>query len=103
MELPTTAQGFSAADDPLVRFLLSEVRKRGGGDVSGDRVANSRIADAAVRARSSLEAGTSTVHVRLPFLSATATGPFHFDSTLTKSNLERIDREASLPSEPNVP
>jgi molecular chaperone DnaK len=86
-------------DDPLVQFLVSEVRRTHGVDVSNDRGAMSRIGDAVAKARASLSSGSSGARVLLPFLTSTANKPVHFEAKVTREDLAQIDGAAPLPSE----
>ena len=82
-------------DDPLVRFLLSEVRRDSGTDLGGDAKAMGRIEDAAGRARAELNRGAAQTQILLPFLAASAAGPIHLHITLRSIDLARIDGQES--------
>lgn len=86
--------------DPLARFLIGEVRRRGGPGVALDEKALTRIEEAASRARTELGRGSAQSQVLLPFLGVTPDGPMHFDAIITRADLERIDQASASAPEP---
>ncbi|MEO7995162.1 MAG: molecular chaperone DnaK, partial [bacterium] len=76
-------------DHKLMMWIVQEFRSQTGIDVSGDKMALQRLKDAAERAKIELSSGART-SVNLPFLSADANGPKHFNGELTRSKFEQL-------------
>jgi molecular chaperone DnaK len=72
-----------------MNYILEEFKRQTGVDVSGDRMAMSRLKDAAEKAKIELSTLMST-DIDLPFLTADATGPKHLHLTLTRTKLESL-------------
>lgn len=71
----------------LVDWLVGRAREQTGVDVGADGLALQRIAEAARTAREELRSQAS-VTVSLPFLTADATGPKHFEIQVTREALK---------------
>ncbi len=76
-------------DNIIVNYLCDEFKKESGVDIKGDAAAMQRIKDEAEKAKKELSSTTST-EINLPFLTADADGPKHFDHTLTRAKLEEL-------------
>lgn len=76
-------------DNIIVNFLVDEFKKESGIDIKGDAAAMQRVKDEAEKAKKELSSSTST-DINLPFLSADADGPKHFEYTLTRAKLEEL-------------
>ena len=76
-------------DNILVNFLVDEFKKESGIDITNDAAAMQRVKDEAEKAKKELSSSTST-DINLPFLSADADGPKHFEHTLTRAKLEEL-------------
>ena len=76
-------------DNILVNYLVDEFKKESGIDIKNDAAAMQRVKDEAEKAKKELSSSTST-DINLPFLSADADGPKHFDHTLTRAKLEEL-------------
>ena len=76
-------------DNILVNFLVDEFKTESGIDIKGDAAAMQRVKDEAEKAKKELSSSTST-DINLPFLSADADGPKHFEYTLTRAKLEEL-------------
>ncbi|MBR2839868.1 molecular chaperone DnaK [Candidatus Saccharibacteria bacterium] len=76
-------------DNILVNFLVDEFKKESGINIKKDAAAMQRIKDEAEKAKKELSSSTST-DINLPFLSADADGPKHFEYTLTRAKLEEL-------------
>ena len=76
-------------DNIIVNFLVDEFKKESGIDIKGDPAAMQRVKDEAEKAKKELSSSTST-DINLPFLSADADGPKHFEYTLTRAKLEEL-------------
>lgn len=76
-------------DNVVVNFLCDEFKKESGVDIKSDAAAMQRVKDEAEKAKKELSSATST-DINLPFLSADADGPKHFEFTLTRAKLEEL-------------
>jgi molecular chaperone DnaK len=86
-----TQLGGTDMDESLFRYFADRLAKEKGFDIRGDRAAAARLREAAEIAK--IELSTSaTAHIRLPFLGQGPSGPVHFESELTRTELERIIR-----------
>jgi molecular chaperone DnaK len=84
-----TQLGGDDMDKYVMDWIISEVKKSIGIDISKDRMALQRIKEAAEKCRIEL----STVHettVSLPYLTSDASGPKHFETKLSRSKLEDL-------------
>ena len=79
-------------DNIIVNYLVDEFKKESGIDIKGDAAAMQRVKDEAEKAKKELSSSTST-DINLPFLSADADGPKHFETTLTRAKLEELVSE----------
>ena len=76
-------------DNIIVNFLLDEFKNESGCDIRNDAAAMQRVKDEAEKAKKELSSATST-DINLPFLTANADGPKHFEYTLTRAKLEEL-------------
>ena len=79
-------------DNIIVNYLVDEFKKESGIDIKNDAAAMQRVKDEAEKAKKELSSSTST-DINLPFLSADADGPKHFEHTLTRAKLEELVKE----------
>ena len=76
-------------DNRLVSYLMEEFKKEQGVDLKGDNAAIQRLKDEAEKAKKELSS-TTEVDINLPFLTADADGPKHFETKLTRAKLEEL-------------
>lgn len=76
-------------DNIIVNYLVDEFKKESGIDIKNDAAAMQRVKDEAEKAKKELSSSTAT-DINLPFLSADADGPKHFEITLTRAKLEEL-------------
>ncbi|MBR3257322.1 molecular chaperone DnaK [Candidatus Saccharibacteria bacterium] len=79
-------------DNMIVNYLCDEFKKESGIDIKKEPAAMQRIKDEAEKAKKELSSTTS-VEINLPFLTADADGPKHFEHTLTRAKLEELVKE----------
>ena len=79
-------------DNIIVNYLVDKFKKESGIDIRNDAAAMQRVKDEAEKAKKELSSSTST-DINLPFLSADADGPKHFETTLTRAKLEELVSE----------
>ena len=72
--------------------MLAEFKKKEGVDLSGDKMALQRLKEAAEKAKKELSSSTTT-NINLPFITATAEGPKHFDMDLTKAKFDELTHD----------
>lgn len=84
-----TQLGGTDMDNAITTFLLSELRKQTGTDVSKDGQAMQRIREAAEKAKIELST-TLTTEVNLPFITMANNAPVHFTYSFTRAKLEEI-------------
>ena len=76
-------------DKKISDFIVNDFKNKEGIDISGDKMAMQRIKEAAEKAKKELSAATST-EINLPYLTATADGPKHYESTLTRAKFNEL-------------
>ena len=76
-------------DQKITDWMLAEFKKAEGVDLSNDKMALQRLREAAEKAKKELSASTTT-NINLPFITATAEGPKHFDMNLTRAKFEEL-------------
>ncbi len=76
-------------DNAIVNHFLDEFKKESGIDLKGDNAAMQRLKDEAEKAKKELSS-TPETDINLPFLTADADGPKHFEYKLTRSKLEEL-------------
>jgi molecular chaperone DnaK len=84
-----TQLGGTDVDKAVMDYILTEFKRQTGVDVSSDRMAMSRLKEAAEKAKIELSTLMST-DIDLPFLTADASGPKHLKLTLTRTKLESL-------------
>ena len=79
-------------DNVISRYMIDEFRKKEGVDLSKDNMALQRIKEAAEKAKKELSTATTT-NINLPFITATADGPKHFDMDLSRAKFNELTHE----------
>ena len=79
-------------DQKIVDWMLSEFKKAEGVDLSTDKMAMQRLKEAAEKAKKELSSATTT-NINLPFITATADGPKHFDMNLTRAQFDALTHD----------
>ncbi len=79
-------------DQKIADYMLSEFKRTEGVDLSNDKMALQRIKEAAEKAKKELSSSTTT-NINLPFITATAEGPKHFDMNLTKAKFDELTHD----------
>ena len=77
------------AECPVCHAPAEKFKKQEGVDLSTDKMAMQRLKDAAEKAKKELSSATTT-EINLPFITATADGPKHFDMNLTRAKFEEL-------------
>ena len=76
-------------DNAVTQYMLDEFKKKEGVDLSTDKMAMQRLKEAAEKAKKELSSQTVT-NINLPFITATADGPKHFDLDLTRAKFDEL-------------
>ncbi len=76
-------------DNRIVRHFIDEFKNETGIDLSSDKAAMQRLKDEAEKAKKELST-TTEYEVSLPFITADASGPKHFETALTRAKLEEL-------------
>ena len=76
-------------DQRIMNWMVETFKEKEGVDLSGDKMAMQRLKEAAEKAKKELSASTTT-NINLPFITATADGPKHFDVDLTRAKFEEL-------------
>ncbi|MBE5861418.1 MAG: molecular chaperone DnaK [Lachnospiraceae bacterium] len=79
-------------DNKIIGWMLSEFKKAEGVDLSGDKIAMQRLKEAAEKAKKELSSAMTT-NINLPFITATAEGPKHFDMNLSRAQFDELTRD----------
>ena len=79
-------------DQKVTDYMLAEFKKAEGVDLSNDKMALQRLKEAAEKAKKELSSATTT-NINLPFITATAEGPKHFDMTLTRAKFDELTHD----------
>ena len=80
-------------DDRIVNWMADQFALENGGiDLRKDKMAHQRLKDAAEKAKIELSGVMSTA-ISLPFITADATGPKHFEATLTRAKFDELTRD----------
>ncbi|MBQ7592252.1 MAG: Hsp70 family protein, partial [Clostridia bacterium] len=76
-------------DQRIIDWMADQFQKENGIDVRKDKMVLQRLKEAAEKAKIELSGMTST-EINLPFLTATASGPVHFNTTLTRAKFNEL-------------
>ena len=76
-------------DKRVMDYIVAAFKAEQGIDLSNDKMAMQRIKEAAEKAKIDLSGMTST-DINLPFITADATGPKHFETTLTRAKFNEL-------------
>ncbi len=79
-------------DEKITRYMLDEFKRTEGVDLSGDKMAMQRLREAAEKAKKELSSAATT-NINLPFITATAEGPKHFDMNLTRAKFDELTHD----------
>ncbi|HEV8056380.1 MAG TPA: molecular chaperone DnaK [Nocardioidaceae bacterium] len=76
-------------DSRIVDWMVKKFKDAHGVDLSKDKIAGQRLREAAEKAKIELS-GTSETTIHLPYITAGAEGPLHFEEKLTRSEFQRM-------------
>ena len=84
-----TRLGGDDFDQRVIDWMADQFQREHGVDLRKDKMVLQRLRDAAEKAKIELS-GMATTSINLPFITATAEGPLHFEATLTRAEFDRI-------------
>ncbi len=87
-----TRLGGDDFDNRVTKWMIDEFKKAEGVDLSADKMALQRLKEAAEKAKKELSSATTT-NINLPFITATAEGPKHFDMNLTRAKFDELTHD----------
>ena len=76
-------------DDKITKYMLEQFKAAEGVDLSTDKMALQRLKEAAEKAKKELSSATTT-NINLPYITATAEGPKHFEMNLTRAKFDEL-------------
>ena len=80
-------------DERIVNWMANTFAAENGGiDLRKDKMAAQRLKDAAEKAKIELS-GVMSSNISLPFITADATGPKHFEATLTRAKFDELTHD----------
>lgn len=84
-----TMLGGDDFDKRIIDWIADTFQKENGIDLRNDKMALQRLKEAAEKAKIELS-GMTSANINLPFITADATGPKHFDATLTRAKFDEL-------------
>ena len=76
-------------DQRIIDWIADTFKQENGIDLREDKMALQRLKEAAEKAKIELS-GMASSNINLPFITADATGPKHFDATLTRAKFNEM-------------
>ena len=76
-------------DNVITQYMLEDFKTKEGVDLSTDKMAMQRLKEAAEKAKKELSSSTTT-NINLPFITATAEDPKHFEMNLTRAKFNEL-------------
>ena len=76
-------------DQRVIDWIAAEFKKENGIDLNQDKMALQRLKEAAEKAKIELS-GVLSTSINLPFITADAGGPKHFETTLTRAKFNEL-------------
>ncbi|MBO7761425.1 MAG: molecular chaperone DnaK [Clostridia bacterium] len=84
-----TRLGGDDFDERIIEWMADKFQKENGVDLRKDKMVMQRLKDAAEKAKIELS-GVTSANINLPFITATAAGPLHFEATLTRAEFDKL-------------
>ena len=76
-------------DERIINWIVERFQAENGVNLRNDKMVMQRLKEAAEKAKIELS-GMSSTNINLPFITATADGPLHFDATMTRAEFDKI-------------
>ena len=84
-----TRLGGDDFDQRVIDWMADRFKAENGVDLRNDKMVMQRLKEAAEKAKIELS-GMASTNINLPFITATAEGPLHFDVTLTRAEFDKL-------------
>ncbi len=84
-----TRLGGDDFDERIINWMADKFQKENGVDLRKDKMVMQRLKDAAEKAKIELS-GMASANINLPFITATAAGPLHFEATLSRAEFDKL-------------
>ncbi len=84
-----TKLGGDDFDNKIMNYMADTFKAENGIDLRADKMALQRLKEAAEKAKIELS-GMASTNINLPFITAGAAGPLHFDMTLTRAKFDEL-------------
>ena len=76
-------------DERIINWIVERFQAENGVNLRTDKMVMQRLKEAAEKAKIELS-GMASTNINLPFITATANGPLHFDATMTRAEFDKI-------------
>lgn len=76
-------------DNVLLEYMAEEFKKENGVDLKKDKMSLQRLREAAEKAKKELSS-TMKTNINLPFITATQSGPIHFNMDITRAKFNEL-------------
>ena len=76
-------------DERIINWIVERFQAENGVNLRNDKMVMQRLKEAAEKAKIELS-GMASTNINLPFITATADGPLHFDATMTRAEFDKI-------------
>ena len=76
-------------DQRIMKWIIETFKNENGIDIQNDKMAMQRIKEAAEKAKIELS-GMTTADINLPFITADANGPKHFEASLSRAKFNEL-------------
>ena len=80
-------------DQKITDYMLADFKAKEGVDLSTDKMALQRLKRSGRESKKKNFSSATTTNINLPFITATAEGPKHFDMNLTRAKFDELTRD----------
>ena len=87
-----TQLGGDNFDEVIVDWICNQIKESKGVNVTKDPMALQRVREAAEKTKIELSAASST-SINLPYITVSESGPVHFESSMTRSEFEKLSSD----------
>ncbi len=87
-----TRLGGDDFDQKIINWIVDTFRSENGIDLRNDKMAMQRLKEDAEKAKIELS-GMMSTNINMPYITADATGPKHFNGTLTRAKFDELTRD----------
>lgn len=87
-----SALGGDDWDNAIQKWLISEIKKETGVDLTGNKMALQRLKDESEKAKITLSSSLQAI-ITLPYISVNENGPVNFETTLSRATFENLTKD----------